>query len=103
MHNDEKYFPNPGQFIPERFETMDNNKHPYMYVPFSAGPRNCIGNLSTKLPLIYVLAFIERNFSKLLYFSQITKVIPFRLENNYFLMHEIDKIKKYYEFMKIFF
>lgn len=41
MHNDEKYFPNPTQFKPERFE--DNLKHPYSYVPFSAGLRNCLG------------------------------------------------------------
>ncbi|XKL62370.1 hypothetical protein PGB90_002203 [Kerria lacca] len=41
MHNDEDLFPNPEQFIPERFE--DVTKHPFQFVPFSAGPRNCIG------------------------------------------------------------
>nr|AHL88995.1 cytochrome p450 3049C1 [Brachionus koreanus] len=36
----EKYFPNPDKFIPERFL---NEISSYAYFPFSLGPRNCIG------------------------------------------------------------
>ena len=44
VHHDPKYYPNPEQWEPERF--MPENKHlltPYTYIPFGAGPRNCIG------------------------------------------------------------
>lgn len=44
LHHDEKYFPNPDRFDPERFS--DENKEnivPFTYLPFGAGPRNCIG------------------------------------------------------------
>lgn len=44
LHHDEKHFPNPEKFIPERFS--DENKDnivPGSYIPFGVGPRNCIG------------------------------------------------------------
>ncbi|XP_023162609.2 cytochrome P450 9b2-like [Drosophila hydei] len=45
LHLDDKFFPEPHKFIPERFS--DENKDqlvPYTYLPFGVGPRNCIGN-----------------------------------------------------------
>ncbi|XP_065091256.1 cytochrome P450 4d1-like [Ochlerotatus camptorhynchus] len=45
MGRDPDYFDNPLEFRPERFavETSADKANPYRYVPFSAGPRNCIG------------------------------------------------------------
>ncbi|XP_055637107.1 cytochrome P450 4d1-like [Toxorhynchites rutilus septentrionalis] len=45
MGRDPQYFENPLDFRPERFEgeTSVEKFNPYKYVPFSAGPRNCIG------------------------------------------------------------
>ncbi|GBM48294.1 hypothetical protein AVEN_98039-1 [Araneus ventricosus] len=43
LHRDEEVFPDPEKFDPERFSPENVLKIPeYAYIPFSAGPRNCI-------------------------------------------------------------
>jgi cytochrome P450 family 4 len=65
MHNDPKYFPEPNKFIPERFDrTVDAEKfNPYTYIPFSAGPRNCIGQKFAMLEIKLTIAKIVQNFT----------------------------------------
>ncbi|XP_046962446.1 cytochrome P450 4C1-like [Vanessa cardui] len=63
LHRRADLYPEPERFIPERFLPENCAKrHPFAYIPFSAGPRNCIGQKFAMMELKTVMCAILRKF-----------------------------------------
>lgn len=60
IHHDPNYYPEPERFDPSRFDSSKKHStHPCSFLPFGAGPRNCIGlrfgMMEAKIGLIVML------------------------------------------------
>lgn len=63
LQNDPQFFPNPEVFDPDRFTTEERAKRdPYLYLPFGAGPRNCVGMRFALMEIKVCLVYIVANF-----------------------------------------
>ncbi|XP_047110775.1 cytochrome P450 4g15 [Schistocerca piceifrons] len=63
IHHREDIYPNPEVFNPDNFipeKTAD--RHYYAFIPFSAGPRSCVGRKYAMLKLKIILSTILRNY-----------------------------------------
>ena len=60
VHHREDIYPNPKQFLPERF--IDRKYSPYEFMPFGGGNRLCIGYALAMLEMKLVLANILSNY-----------------------------------------
>ncbi|TDH09265.1 hypothetical protein EPR50_G00085060 [Perca flavescens] len=64
LHHDPEHWPEPESFIPERFTPEAKaNRHPFVYLPFGAGPRNCVGMRLAQLEIKMALVRLFRRFS----------------------------------------
>lgn len=68
MGHNPNYFPDPEAFKPERFmgERSMEKQNSFTYIPFSAGPRNCIGQKFAFYEIKSIVSKILRNFELVL-------------------------------------
>lgn len=63
MHRDPRYFACPEKFDPDRWTTGSTKRLPkYAYLPFGAGPRNCVGASFAMMEIVLLLAAIAQRF-----------------------------------------
>jgi cytochrome P450 len=76
LHRNATYWPDPHVFNPERFLQQDGSAAPAnpAYVPFSKGPRNCIGQELAMIESRIILALTMRLFDFTPAYDEIAKL-----------------------------
>ena len=64
VHHNTKYWgPEPFSFNPDNFASDNPQKrHPYSFLPFSAGPRNCLGYKYAWMQIKIVMCHLLRKY-----------------------------------------
>ncbi|XP_062860332.1 thromboxane-A synthase [Trichomycterus rosablanca] len=80
LHYDPEHWSEPEKFIPERFlPEAKASRHPFVYLPFGAGPRSCVGMRLAQLEIKMALVNILKRFNVVS--CEDTKV-PLELKSN---------------------
>nr|XP_020671366.1 cytochrome P450 3A1-like [Pogona vitticeps] len=86
LHRDPDVWPEPEEFRPERFSKENKDKiDPYTFLPFGAGPRNCIGMRFAQVTMKVAITVLLQRFS-----FRVCKEtpIPLKMSASAFLMPE---------------
>lgn len=63
LHHNAKYWSNPDVFDPDRFSSANrDSRHRFAYIPFSAGPRQCIGSEFAMMEGMLVLTMMMQRY-----------------------------------------
>jgi len=62
VHLNRNHWKDPLSFNPERF-FEDRERHPYSFIPFSSGQRNCLGKKYASMKQLGILSSILRKFT----------------------------------------
>lgn len=62
LHRDERWWPEPFAFRPERWLGDDGSRPKGAYLPFGAGPRMCVGESFARQEAVLVLATLARRW-----------------------------------------
>lgn len=77
MHRDKRFFDNPEQFLPERWnDNLEQRLPRCAYFPFGAGPRVCIGKTFSMMEATLTLAMVVQQFSFTLVQQHSIELLP---------------------------
>ena len=62
MHHSAKWWPEPNEFRPERWDVDDAERPKFAYYPFGGGPRLCIGERFAWMEGVLILASLARKW-----------------------------------------
>lgn len=73
LHRNKAFWDDPESFRPERFSAdLQKQQHKFSYLPFSAGPRRCIGDFFATVEMQIHVGLIAQKFR----FELITDAVP---------------------------
>lgn len=77
MHRDERYFPEPNRFDPERWTAAAREARPqFSYFPFGGGPRRCIGEGFAWMEGILLIATLAQQWRMRLVPNHPVELLP---------------------------